>query len=257
MILSIIIPVYNVEKTLDRCVESVLQQDIKDMEVILVDDGSPDSCGEMCERLALKDERIRVIHKQNGGLSSARNAGLQIAKGEYVTFVDSDDYILPDTYCRLIKKLSEYPDISILEYCIINESEIQSHQQFEDIVFDSPRKYWLSTKAWNHSYACNKIFHRQLFANARFEEGKVFEDLLLMPILLSKEPKIATTAVEGYVYSTNAEGISCNISPRNCYNLLVAEIKAALKMKTMPWGKGLNLYYLMLCRIYDIIRLSL
>ena len=93
MTLSVIIPVYRVEATLDRCVESVLRQHVDDMEVILVDDGSPDNCPEMCDKWAVKDRRVHVIHKQNGGLSDARNAGIDVACGEYITFVDSDDWI--------------------------------------------------------------------------------------------------------------------------------------------------------------------
>ena len=93
MKLSVIIPVYCVEATLDRCVESVLCQQVEDMEVILVDDGSPDCCPQKCDEWAQKDSRIRVIHKENGGLSDARNAALDIATGDYITFVDSDDWI--------------------------------------------------------------------------------------------------------------------------------------------------------------------
>jgi glycosyltransferase involved in cell wall biosynthesis len=91
--LSVIIPVYKVENTLDRCVKSVISQDVEDMEVILVDDGSPDSCPEMCDEWVRRDERIRVIHKENGGLSDARNAGIEESKGDVITFVDSDDEV--------------------------------------------------------------------------------------------------------------------------------------------------------------------
>ena len=93
--ISIIVPVYKVEKYLSKCVESILSQTFVDFELILVDDGSPDRCGEICDKYALKDKRIKVIHKENGGLSDARNAGIQVAQGEYLAFVDSDDYIEP------------------------------------------------------------------------------------------------------------------------------------------------------------------
>ena len=97
MLLSVIIPVYRTEQTLQRCVESVLNQGVDDMEVILVDDGSPDSCPELCDEWEEKDAHIKVIHKTNGGLSDARNAGIDIAKGEYITFVDSDDWVDANT----------------------------------------------------------------------------------------------------------------------------------------------------------------
>ena len=92
-LISIIIPVYNCEKYLGRCIESILNQTYKNIEVILVDDGSPDNCGLMCDEYKKQDHRVKVIHKENGGLSSARNAGLDVASGEYIAFVDSDDYI--------------------------------------------------------------------------------------------------------------------------------------------------------------------
>lgn len=102
MLLSVIIPVYRVEHTLQRCVESVLSQGVDDMEVILVDDGSPDNCPVLCDGWAEKDARVKVIHKDNGGLSDARNAGIEMATGDYLTFVDSDDYVEDDTYPALL-----------------------------------------------------------------------------------------------------------------------------------------------------------
>lgn len=98
---SVIVPIYNVEKYLDRCMESLLNQTLKDIEIIMVDDGSPDNCPQMCDNYAKKDERVKVVHKKNGGLSDARNAGLSIATGEYVAFVDSDDYQTVDVYEKL------------------------------------------------------------------------------------------------------------------------------------------------------------
>ena len=113
MKLSVIIPVYRVEDTLDRCVESVLCQSVDEMEVILVDDGSPDQCPAKCDLWAEKDARIRVIHKENGGLSDARNAGIDVAQGDFITFVDSDDYLEANTYKSLLQQLE---DADILEY---------------------------------------------------------------------------------------------------------------------------------------------
>ena len=98
---SIILPIYNVEKYLDRCVDSLLNQTLKDIEIIMVDDGSPDNCPQMCDEYAKKDRRVKVVHKKNGGLGFARNSGLDIANGEYVAFVDSDDYVGLDMYKTL------------------------------------------------------------------------------------------------------------------------------------------------------------
>ncbi|HEL7541574.1 TPA: glycosyltransferase, partial [Enterococcus faecalis] len=112
--ISIIVPVYNVEKYLEKCVRSILAQTFTDFELILVDDGSPDSSGAMCDQFAEQDERVKVIHKENGGLSDARNAGIEIATGEYLGFVDSDDYIADDMYELLYTNIvKEDADLSI------------------------------------------------------------------------------------------------------------------------------------------------
>ena len=116
--ISVIVPVYNVEKYLRKCIESILNQTFREFELILVDDGSTDSSGKICDEYALKDSRIKVIHKENGGASSARNAGLDVAKGEYIGFVDSDDWIEMDMYGELYRLIKENnTDISV---CGIN-----------------------------------------------------------------------------------------------------------------------------------------
>ena len=111
MKLSIIVPVYQVADTLRRCVDSIVSQTFTDWELILVDDGSPDNCGIICDEYTEKDCRIKVIHKENGGLSDARNAGLKMAQGEFVTFVDSDDYIRQDTYEKVMKYAADEDDV--------------------------------------------------------------------------------------------------------------------------------------------------
>ena len=148
MKLSVIIPVYRVEHTLERCIESVLRQRVDGMEVILVDDGSPDSCPRLCDEWSLRDSRIKVIHKSNGGLSDARNAGIELASGSYITFVDSDDFIAPDTYEPL---LSIIGDADILEYSVAEWLALP------DRTFTDTNRYWLETQAYLHTYAWNKI----------------------------------------------------------------------------------------------------
>lgn len=255
--LSVIIPVYKVEATLDRCVSSVIQQNVPRMEIILVDDGSPDRCGIMCDAWKERDSRITVIHKKNGGLSSARNAGIELATGQYITFVDSDDYLLPDKLKVVMEILSNYQDPDILEFGLVKEPAEQDCLELSDCKYNKAKDYWLETRAWNHSYACNKLFKKHLFDRIRFAEGRIFEDLLLLPQLLTLSPRVVTTHEKCYVYTENNEGISKHISRTSVYNLLRAEMKAAWVMKTMPWNKnGRNLYYMMLCRIYDLIRSS-
>ena len=111
---SIVVPIYNVEKYLEQCVDSIINQTLKEIEIILVDDGSPDNCPQMCDEYAKKDSRIKVVHKKNGGLSSARNAGIEVATGDYIGFVDSDDYIVNDATLKLetwIKEIDDKDDI--------------------------------------------------------------------------------------------------------------------------------------------------
>ncbi|MBR1540013.1 MAG: glycosyltransferase [Clostridia bacterium] len=124
-LISIIVPVYKVEKYLDKCINSIVSQTYKNLEVILVDDGSPDSCGKMCDEWTQKDTRIKVIHKENGGLSDARNFGLDCAKGKYIQFVDSDDYIEKDMIEFLYKNLKENnADISICSNYMVDEENV-------------------------------------------------------------------------------------------------------------------------------------
>ena len=110
-LISVIIPVYNVERYLDECIKSIVNQTYENLEIILVDDGSPDNCPRMCDDWAKKDERIRVIHKENGGLASARNAGMNICTGEYISFVDSDDWMELNAYESLLKYFDDKTDI--------------------------------------------------------------------------------------------------------------------------------------------------
>ena len=211
MKLSIIIPVYRVEDTLDRCVESVLKQDYDDMEIILVDDGSPDNCPQKCDDWSRKDSRIRVIHKANGGLSDARNAGLDIAQGDYISFVDSDDFISLSTYGPLMNTLSRRPEIDILEYpVIVNFRSPKQHKLdfTEETVYDNISDYWYKGQAYLHSYACNKIYRSSLFEEIRYPKGIVFEDIHTLPKLLKRANTIMTSGKGLYYYSQNPSGIT-------------------------------------------------
>jgi len=139
--ISVIVPVYKVEQYLRQCIESILNQTYQDLEILLIDDGSPDRCGIICEEYAKKDPRIKVFHTENHGLSAARNVGLQIAKGEYIGFVDSDDWIEPDMYEILLRRLEETDtDISVCEI-------------WREGVKEIPEKVskTLSTLAWTRS----------------------------------------------------------------------------------------------------------
>ena len=219
MKLTVVIPVYRVEATLDRCVESVLIQDIDDMEVILVDDGSPDSCPKMCDDWAEKDSRISVIHKENGGLSEARNAALDVAKGDYVTFVDSDDWLDEGTYKAILNLMD---DNDIVEYPVAHRLSLsdRSYENMDD--------YWLKEQAYTHTFAWNKVYRRTLFNGIRYPKGKVFEDVYTLPLLLRKAKRISTTSQGCYHYEWNPAGITATADGEKLAMLLEAHLTSGM-----------------------------
>ena len=221
--LSIIIPVYCVEKTLERCVKSVVSQTYEDMEIILVDDGSPDSCPQLCDAWLQRDNRIRVIHKQNGGLSDARNAGLDVATGNYVTFVDSDDYLATDTYAQVMK-LVDKTDIVEFPLWRFYGSKSQQLVTFKDEYYENIRDYWLKGHAYEHCYAWNKIYRSSLFNNVRFPKGQVFEDVSTLPMLLTNVKCVRTCDQGLYYYCANKEGITATATGKELQMLLEAHL---------------------------------
>jgi glycosyltransferase involved in cell wall biosynthesis len=227
MKLSIIIPVYRVEDTLNRCVESVLNQNLDDFEVILVDDGSPDKCPQMCDDWAEKNANIRVVHKPNGGLSDARNAGVEKAQGDYITFVDSDDYIAADTYQPLLATLALETDVDIIEFPIYEHfgSKKQNLLKFAaEKEYTDMDDYWYSAQAYKHTYACNKIYRRELFDDVRFPVGIAFEDANTLPLLLKKARKVMTANIGLYYYCYNPSGITATADGEALSKLLQAHL---------------------------------
>lgn len=212
-LISVIVPVYKVEQYLERCVTSIINQTYKNLEILLVDDGSPDRCGEMCDEFAKKDSRIRVIHKENGGLSSARNAGLDIINGEYVGFVDSDDWIESEMYksmldlileykaqivCCGIKKIDEngnkylFND-NVNEFMIFNTQEALSELPFNTRITNS---------------LCDKLFDRSVFNDVRMVEGIIYEDHEVMHRCIYCANKTIYTGQPYYNYSYNSDSIT-------------------------------------------------
>lgn len=229
MKLSVIIPVYKVEHTLRRCVGSVLAQGLANCEVILVDDGSPDACGEICDSLAKANHGIiKVIHKENGGLSDARNAGLDIATGECIAFADSDDWLAPNTYRPLMDFMEQHPDCDMLEFdaYVLFQSPEQHQLQLGEHSFSDINRYWNETEAYRHTYAWNKIYRRRLFDGVRFPKGVVFEDAHTLPRLLLNAGMICTTDKGLYYYTANENGITATADGNRLKMLLEAHIKA-------------------------------
>lgn len=193
-LVSVIIPVYKVEKYLNKCVDSVLSQTYKNLEIFLVDDGSPDNCPQMCDEYAKKDNRIKVIHKPNGGLSSARNAALDVCKGDYIAFVDSDDWIEPTYIEELYSAITKYDaDISI---CGINyytsELELIKNITYEyvdkDIYIENILDLFFSKNSLSH-HAWAKLYKRDIFDGLRYPVGVNYEDTYVITDVIGNVKK--------------------------------------------------------------------
>ena len=250
MKLTIIIPVYAVEATLNQCIESVVSQDYTDFELLLVDDGSPDHCPQICDRWAAKDKRIRVIHQKNGGLSDARNTGIAESKGEYITFIDSDDYIGAGTLKPLMNHVANYPDIDILEYpaYLFYGSPQQEELNFpEETVYHDMDAYWYEGQAYHHSYAWNKVYKREMFRDVRYPTGVVFEDIYTLYRLLKNATTVATINSGRYYYCFNPKGITATASGTSLRMLLQHHISIILN--THRRDKAFQTYYLQVVNI--------
>lgn len=209
-LISVIVPVYNVSKYLRKCIDSILSQTYTNLEIILINDGSTDNCHEICDYYAGMDKRIKVIHKKNGGLSSARNCGLQIATGEYIGFVDSDDYINPSMYellyCNLI---SSSADLSMCGYYhTYTDNEISNSNKINKIIVTDAKgaleillKGKLSTiMAWN------KLYKKDIFESLVFPVGKTMEDAFIIVEIISfcKKVVVDTSPQYHYVHRSNS-----------------------------------------------------
>lgn len=214
-LISVIVPVYKVEKYLARCVESIRSQTHENLEIILVNDGSPDRCGEMCDALAAEDSRIRVVHKENGGLSSARNAGLDVMTGDYVGFVDSDDWIEPDMYGTLLRLIST-SGLRIAA-CGMVADHRDGRSFYTNPAWPTDRREAVFTleealvELTKHekitNSVCDKLFHRSVFESIRMTVGTVNEDFEIMPHCLEKAGGAACTPAPMYHYVMTGSSI--------------------------------------------------
>ena len=214
-LISIIIPVYKVEIYLEKCIQSVINQTYENLQIILVDDGSPDNCGKICDEYAKKDHRIEVIHKSNGGLSDARNKGLEIAKGEYIGFVDSDDYIEADMYEVLYNLLKQYnADVSICNFYTVSQGKI-SIKNADNGINEYNRIEILKEILLDkniQSYAWNKLYKKELFDEIKYPVGKKYEDIGTTFYLLEKCNKVVVTGKSEYYYINRQDSIVNNVT---------------------------------------------
>ena len=239
-LISVIVPIYNVERYLEKCVNSILVQTYLNLEVILVDDGSPDNCPQLCDQLAKKDSRIVVVHKKNGGLSSARNAGIDIARGEYIGFVDSDDWCEPDMFENLAKALDESG--CSLAVCGVEHNDENGKLLRSDcldpgsltIPQEQALSYFFDGKSLP-AWACNKLFKKTLWDNARFPLNRQFEDIPVTRRFIMQESAIAVVPKNLYHYMTRTSGISGTSINLNFW-LLMQEAEENVRLSRDVYG---------------------
>ena len=210
-LISVIVPIYKVEKYLPECVESILAQSYKNLEIILVDDDSPDGCPALCDDYAKKDKRIKVIHKKNGGLSDARNAGIDAATGEYICFVDSDDYVAKDYVKKLYEALyGNDADMSVCGYKYVLENGVKEKGEAPKAGLLTEDNYW--PKVYDGMYitfvvAWNKLYGKNIFKKIRYKKGMINEDEIILHKILSQCRKIAVIEDPLYFYRKREDSI--------------------------------------------------
>ena len=213
-IISIIVPIYNVGKYLPRCIDSILNQTFKNFELIIVNDGSTDNSGVVCDDYTKKDTRIKIIHKSNGGVSSARNAGLYLAKGKYIGFVDPDDYIDKNMYEKLYRLcIDNNSDIAICRFNREINGNIQNKEGTEEIIKLN------NVEAMNELFKgnlyrfslCNKLFSNKCFNDVLFPEGRIHEDLSTTYRLFANSKSSIYINYCGYIYVKRENSILTSI----------------------------------------------
>lgn len=219
---SVIVPIYKVEPYLDCCVQSIVDQTYENLEIILVDDGSPDNCPAMCDDWAAKDSRIRVIHKENGGFSSARNAGLDAATGDYIQFVDSDDWILPDMTAALVScAVKENADVVRCGYCENVDGDMQEIctnsqtycPEYNKLVIDIMNDGLMSGAVWN------KLYKHSVLNGMRFRPG-YSEDILFNYCVIQKKPKMVYMTGTYYVYRVNRASVTNSVFRPTAFSII-------------------------------------
>lgn len=212
--ISVIVPVYNVEKYLNKCLDSILCQSYSELEILLVDDGSTDRSGALCDRYAKKDSRVQVYHKKHDGASEARNFGLRHVTGEYVAFVDGDDFIDEDMYEELLRGMDNETDIVTCginnlfpaTMHIRNSVSYKTHTYSEYSNYEAVRELFLS-KVISFS-SCDKLFRKHLFDGIHYPKGKICEDLPVVYRLVTKSKKVVNIGKAKYNYIYRANSVS-------------------------------------------------
>ena len=253
--LSIIVPIYKVEQYLGKCVDSLLGQDLprEEYEIILVDDGSPDNCPAMCDEYARAHDNVRVVHRENGGLSAARNSGIEVALGQYVQFVDSDDFLEPNVLKTLVEKMdADQLDVLRFNYQNVNER----YEVFEPNKISKPfvdyhdeacdGLTFLTERLGYGCYAWQFMLRRELLENCVFKEGIYFEDMEWTPRLLLKATKVTSTDLMVYNYLMRQGSITQSVDEKKKRKVLEDRLSLLGSMKQQMekagdkrWFKGM------------------
>ena len=227
-LVSVIVPVYNVETYLEECIKSIVNQTYKNLELILIDDGSTDSSGEQCDSWAEIDNRIKVIHKENGGLSTARNAGLDVAKGEYICFIDSDDFVTENYLESFINAINDSgAQIAFCDITSAKLAEVAHGIENRTVLSAAECRKWLYNPI-SREYvimviACAKMYASSLFKGLRFEVGRYHEDEFLINHILFSIEKAVFIPEGNYIYRNNEESITGKQNENNIYHLHVLD----------------------------------
>ncbi|MGL5937575.1 MAG: glycosyltransferase family 2 protein [Phocaeicola sp.] len=232
--ISIIVPVYKVEQYLPKCIESILSQTFTDFELLLINDGSPDNCGAICDEYAAKDSRIRVFHKENGGVSSARNLGLKNARGEWITFIDSDDTVEKEYIKRLINAATEDIQFVIQGFCVKYPTHtLEQSFPYAEINKSQFSELFNRYQIYRFGFTVCKLYKRELLKqhNIQFDESLTFkEDLLLMLRYLKQVKKIKLIPEIGYNYFIRGNSLSTKLHPFSqeylCFNKIREELNS-------------------------------
>ncbi|MCQ2520960.1 MAG: glycosyltransferase [Lachnospiraceae bacterium] len=237
---SVIVPIYNVEKYLKKCVKSIINQTYSNIEIILVNDGSTDGCGDICDELAKQDDRIKVIHKENGGLSDARNCGIEASIGDWLVFIDGDDFIHPRMIERLQQLVKQYDcDMGACGFQPVYENaDIQDDAPSQDypIHFYETDEIYKQFGRLEITLAWNKIYKRSLFDNIRYPKGHLHEDEFIIHHLAGECKRFVFTEEKLYYYLTRDGSIMSKVSKQR-----IEDIVYALKDRIVYYGnKGLD-----------------
>lgn len=241
--LSIIVPVYNEKKYIRQCLDSILNQTYMDFELILIDDGSKDNSSYICDEYALKDNRVKVIHKNNEGLSATRNLGLKISKGEFISFIDSDDWIAKDMFQILMNNIVKYKaDISCGQIVRKNSDVINDDNKvFKEIKTYSRNEYAklffkVNSRKTIH-YAVNKVYKRDVVRNMKFPNGLINEDVEGFFYALKNAKKIVTDSSAIYYYRNNGESISSEMFSKKQMDLITVwnHVNDACSNESYTW----------------------